>query len=145
MGGMDISIIQFIDKFAGKIMKLWNKFFKSKADVSAAEPTVEAIAVQPKTDSPKKPRKPRAPRKKKEEPVVNVVDFKFNHKNPREGTIVLDWNAEFVEVLKSHGYTGAEPEDIVNTWLSDVCNTIANSDEFANPSSSPSPLGRRQR
>ena len=62
-----------------------------------------------------------------------MLKFDFNAENPRLGSIELDWNDEFVELLKSHGYSGDTPEAIVDGWLTDVCKTIASSEEFASP------------
>lgn len=86
---------------------------------------------------PKKPRKPRAKKKKvappKEEPRVDVLKFDFDPANPRMGSIELDWNDSFVELLQKHGYSGATDEDIVDTWLNDVCrNIVANEYQGAN-------------
>jgi hypothetical protein len=79
---------------------------------------------------PKKPRKPRVKKEKvvapeKVEPKVDILKFEFDPANPRLGSIELDWNSEFVELLTSHGYIGNNEEEIVDKWLNDVCANIA--------------------
>jgi hypothetical protein len=76
---------------------------------------------------PKKPRKPKANKPKippKAEPKVDVLKFDFDPENPRLGSIELDWNTEFVELLTKHGYFGNTEEEVVDKWLNDVCRTI---------------------
>ena len=77
----------------------------------------------------KKPRKPRAKKEKivepAAEPKVDILKFEFDPANPRLGSIELDWNSEFVELLTSHGYVGNNEEEIVDKWLNDVCANIA--------------------
>jgi hypothetical protein len=89
--------------------------------VKAVEPT--PVATQTKV---KKPRKTKPKPKKAEavEPKVDILKFDFDPNNPRVGSIELDWNKEFIELLQSHGYQGATDEDIVDVWLNDVCKTI---------------------
>jgi hypothetical protein len=99
-------------------MSFWDIFKKKPA-----EPVTETA----------KEEKPKKPRKKKSGPQVKVLKFDFDASNPRLGSIELDWNDDFVELLKSHGYTGDSPEAIVDGWLTDVCKTIASSEEFASP------------
>jgi hypothetical protein len=119
-------------------MAFWN-FFKKATAEKAEDPqpstasTVEDIqaSTSSKAKKVRVSQKPKQPRKVKEQPEVKVVNFNFNSKNPREGAIELDWNDEFVVLLRAHGYQGEEPEDIVNAWLSDVCRTIASNEEFA--------------
>jgi hypothetical protein len=104
--------------------------FKKKVTDQVEEKIEETIA----EIKPKKLRKPRKPKVEKvevekeeppkAEPEVKVLKFDFDPANPRLGSIELDWNPEFVEMLKEHGYTGNAPEDIVDAWLMDVCKTI---------------------
>lgn len=95
-------------------------WFKKKEEMPSA-PVVQLE--QPK---PKKPRKPKVKKEKapKIEPKVEVLKFDFDPANPRLGSIELDWNKEFVELLVKHGYKGPTAEDIVDAWLNDVCKTI---------------------
>jgi hypothetical protein len=83
---------------------------------------------------PKAQRKPRTPKPKPEPavtvevsakpPEVKVLKFDFDPKDPKMGSIELDWNDEFVALLSQHGYQGATAEDKVDAWLNDVCRTI---------------------
>jgi hypothetical protein len=106
---------------------MFNWFNKKKKE----EPTVEATPViQEELPKPKKVRKPKPKVKKKiekAEPKVDILKFDFDPKDPRLGSIELDWNTEFVELLVNHGYVGNSEEDIVDKWLNDVCrNIVAN-------------------
>lgn len=82
------------------------------------------------TEKPVKPRKPRAKKVKPAEPVaqpapeVKVIKMDFDINNPRLGSMELDWNDQFIELLKQHGYQGATPEDLVDAWLNDICRNI---------------------
>lgn len=103
---------------------MFNWFSKKKE-----EPVVEAAPVVVEQPVPKKAKKPRVKKEKvvpppKQEPRVDVLKFDFDPKNPRIGSIELDWNSEFVELLTEHGYYGNTEEDIVDLWLNDVCKTI---------------------
>jgi hypothetical protein len=85
----------------------------------------EVVATPAKESKPKKPRKPRKPKvAKKQEPKVDIIKFDFDPQNPRLGSIELDWNDEFVELLVKHGYPGTVAEEVVDAWLNDVCRTI---------------------
>ena len=87
-------------------------------------------------EKPKKPRKPRAkkvapepvaePVVEKKAPHVAVTNLDFDPKNPRLGSLELDWNEEFIILLQDHGYTGGSAEEIVDAWLNDICRNILN-------------------
>ena len=84
------------------------------------EPVVEQSTVEePKVEAPKK-----------EEPRVSVVGFEFDPQNPSMGSMELDWNAEFIEMLRNSGYRGVNPEDIIDQWLNDVARNILRSNEI---------------
>lgn len=68
-------------------------------------------------------RKPKNP-KDSNEPWVNVVDTKFEEGNPKQGFMELEWNAAFIEFLKTHGYQGKTDEEIVDRWFTDLCKNI---------------------
>lgn len=98
-------------------------------DLFRRKPAVEQVPVvsEPK---PKPVRKPRV-KKPKPEPVpeapapeVKVLKMDFDINNPRMGSMELDWNDQFIELLKKHGYQGATPEDLVDAWLNDICRNI---------------------
>ena len=63
--------------------------------------------------------------KKSEEPMVKVLQVNVNPENPRNGFFELDWNDEFVNMLKQNGYTGASEEEIVDRWFQTICRNIA--------------------
>ena len=103
---------------------MFNWFNKKKE-----EPVVEVPVVVAEQPKPKKPRKPKVKKEKvvpppKEEPRVDVLKFEFDPANPKLGSIELDWNTEFVDLLTKHGYFGNTEEEIVDKWLNDVCRTI---------------------
>ena len=65
--------------------------------------------------------------KKSEEPMVKVLNLNVNPENPRNGFFELDWNDEFVNMLKQSGYQGASEEEIVDRWfqtLSILCQVL---------------------
>ena len=62
--------------------------------------------------------------KKSEEPIVKVLQVNVNPENPRNGFFELDWNDEFVNMLKQNGYAGASEEEIVDRWFQSLCKTI---------------------
>lgn len=82
----------------------------------------------------KKPRKPKAKKPAAVpvvetpvaavDPLVKVVKLDFDPANPRLGSLELDWNDEFIQLLAQHGYQGGKPEEIVDAWLNDICRTI---------------------
>ena len=61
-----------------------------------------------------------------EEPIVKVLNLNVNPENPRNGFFELDWNAEFVNMLKQSGYQGQTEEEIVDRWFQTLCRTIGN-------------------
>ena len=77
---------------------------------------------------PVKPRKPRAKKPKAEpvavEPEVKVVKMDFDPADPRQGSMELEWNDQFINMLRQHGYAGDSEEALVDAWLNDVCRNI---------------------
>ena len=63
---------------------------------------------------------------KSEEPWVKVLQVNVNPENPKNGFFELDWNDEFVNMLKQNSYTGASEEEIVDSWFQSLCRTIGN-------------------
>ena len=62
----------------------------------------------------------------KNEPWVTVINMDFaSGKSALEGSFELDWNEQFVEKLKSEGYTGPTPDNIVNQWFMEICRNVA--------------------
>lgn len=62
----------------------------------------------------------------KKEPWVGVIDTHVNKDNIRNGFFELDWNDEFVTLLKRDGYgtDGDNPEDIVDRWFRELCANV---------------------
>ena len=58
-----------------------------------------------------------------------MLGFDFDPQNPSMGSMELDWNAEFIQMLRNNGYRGASPEDLVDAWLNDVARNILRSNE----------------
>ena len=77
-----------------------------------------------KTTIKKKNLKDKKGKKKSEEPIVKVLNLNVNPENPRNGFFELDWNPEFVNMLKQSGYEGASEEEIVDRWFQTLCKTI---------------------
>jgi len=109
-------------------------WFKKK-EIKQQEVEIPAVLIsQDDQAKPKKLRKPRVKKEKippapKAEPKVDILKFDFDPADPKLGSIELDWNSEFVELLIKHGYIGNSEEEIVDRWLNDVCKNIA-SNEF---------------
>ena len=57
---------------------------------------------------------------KDKKPWVAVLDTQVNPENIKNGFFELDWNNEFIEQLIDAGYTGEEPEQIVDAWFRTV-------------------------
>ena len=74
----------------------------------------------------KKTIKKKATKGKSEKPWVKVLDMNVSPDNPRNGFFELDWNDEFVNNLKQHGYLGKTDEEIVDRWFQTLCKTIGN-------------------
>jgi len=123
-----------LDKLFGKSKN--NDAAASTVIVSAPTASTQTIA-EPK---PKKPRKPRVKKVKEPivethpqvEPEVRVLKFDFDPANPQVGSMELDWNAEFIEMLRQAGYRGVNPEALVDAWLNDVARNILASNQQQN-------------
>jgi len=63
---------------------------------------------------------------KSEKPWVKVLDMNVNPDNPKNGFFELDWNKEFVNMLKQNGYKGDSEEQIIDQWFQTLCRTIGN-------------------
>lgn len=63
-------------------------------------------------------------KKKNQEPMVKVLKVNVDKNNPRNGFFELDWNDEFVNMLKQNGYPGGSEEEIVDRWFQSLCKTI---------------------
>lgn len=62
----------------------------------------------------------------KSEPWVAFVDSGFNPDQGIDGVFFeLDWNPQWVEFLKLHGFVGHSEEQIVEDWFSEVCRSYS--------------------
>jgi len=61
----------------------------------------------------------------KGEAYVNVLEVKFDQKNPGDGYFDLEWNKIFVAKLQEAGYSGKDDEEIVDAWFTGLCRQIA--------------------
>jgi hypothetical protein len=57
-------------------------------------------------------------------PYVQVLKLEFDQSNPTKGSVELDWNIHFIELLKSHGYVGNSEEEIIDKWFTNLCRII---------------------
>jgi hypothetical protein len=64
------------------------------------------------------------------EPFFRVLTGEYRQTGPQEGTMVfeLDWNDEFVEELRSNGWAGYSPDQIVDKWFEDACKQMFDED-----------------
>jgi hypothetical protein len=106
---------------------------KSVAKSFSDESEDEEVVVHKKPE--KKPRKekvvksntaqltPKELANKKKEPWVDVIAFRVNKDNIRNGFYELDWNEHFVVKLKNegYGYDGDPDEEIVERWFREIC------------------------
>jgi hypothetical protein len=68
-----------------------------------------------------------------EKPWVKVINVHMaDPRDPSTGFFELDWNDKFVEMLYNSGYSGRNPEDVVDQWFNDLCRGII-TDEYGNP------------
>jgi len=86
------------------------------ATIKKAETTKTKKTVKPKAKAKAKA--------KSEKPWVKVLDMNVNPENPRNGFFELDWNDEFVNMLKQNGYEGQSDTEIVDRWFQTLCRTI---------------------
>jgi len=61
--------------------------------------------------------KEKAQATKDKKPWVAVLDTQVNPDNIKNGFFELDWNNEFIEQLIDAGYSGEQPEHIVDQWF----------------------------
>jgi hypothetical protein len=113
------------------------KFFKDITGVTAREEAAR-IAILEKEEKAARAAAKRKAKKEKEaeaklspkeiankrkEAWVDVIGFKVNKDNIRNGFYELDWNEYFITELKQEGYgfDGDPDEEIVARWFRDIC------------------------
>lgn len=59
------------------------------------------------------------------EPWVNMPDIKWDPADPSRSYFELDYNDHFVSFLRNNGYKGVSDDQIVESWLTEVCRAVA--------------------
>ena len=72
--------------------------------------------------------KEKAQATKDKKPWVAVLDTQVNPENIKNGFFELDWNNEFIEQLIDAGYTGEQPEHIVDQWFRTIATQMLEED-----------------
>lgn len=115
----------------GFFNKLLGKLTNNDANASAVITESAPLASTQTSTKLKKPRKLKTTIVKEPEtkiaesqPEVRVLKFDFDPANPQVGSMELDWNAEFIEMLRQAGYRGVNPEALVDAWLNDIARNI---------------------
>lgn len=58
----------------------------------------------------------------KHEPWIRIVDSGFDPSQGIDGVFFeFDWNQQWIELLRTHGYAGHTDEQVIDEWFSDVC------------------------
>lgn len=60
-----------------------------------------------------------------EEPWVAMPNISWDPSDPTKSFFELDYNTFFVDYLRSNGYEGPGDEQIVEAWLTDICQAVA--------------------
>jgi len=66
----------------------------------------------------------------KGEPFVKVLDINYDKSNPGDGYFELEWNNIFVKKLLDAGYSGANENEIVDSWFTGLCRQISEDPGF---------------
>ena len=72
--------------------------------------------------------KEKAQATKDKKPWVAVLDTQVNPENVKNGFFELDWNNEFIEQLIDAGYSGEQPEHIVDQWFRTIATQMLEED-----------------
>lgn len=59
------------------------------------------------------------------EPWVNMPDIKWDPSDPSRSYFELDYNEHFVTFLRNNGYKGVSDDQVVESWLTEVCRAVA--------------------
>ena len=121
--------------FIKKVFSGDNPHTKHQQEVQAAIKAKQKAKAKPKAKAKVKPdvivtKAPLTDKEKatlKKEPWVDVIGFKVNPENVRNGFFEIDWNDYWIEKLKQEGYGfDGDPEDeIVGRWYRDICYNAA--------------------
>lgn len=125
-----------LDKIFGKFKNEINKTANASAVITESAPSAVTKINEPKSKKTRKSREKKIvdeTKKPQATPEVRVLKFDFDPSNPQVGSMELDWNAEFIEMLRQAGYRGVNPEALVDAWLNDVArNILASSPQPSN-------------
>jgi len=120
------------ENFIKKVFGSENPQTKHQQEVQSAIKAKQKAKAKPKA-KPKDKIIEKAPLTDKEkatlkhEPWVDVIGFKVNPNNIRNGFFEIDWNDYWIEKLKQEGYgfDGDPEEEIVGRWYRDICMNAA--------------------
>lgn len=121
------------ENFIKKVFGGENPQTAHQQEVQAAIKAKQKAKAKPKAKAKAKVTVEKAPLTEKEkatlkhEPWVDVIGFKVNPNNIRNGFFELDWNDHWIEKLKQEGYgfDGDPEEEIVGRWYRDICMNAA--------------------
>lgn len=121
--------------------KIIKKLFGDRNDAALLQQQLkDAQLVKQQSTKPRKVKKPKVKEEVVQEPLtakeiatlrkepwVDVIGFKVNKQNVRNGFFELDWNEYWVEKLKQdgYGYEGDPEDEIVGRWYRDICYNAA--------------------
>jgi hypothetical protein len=61
----------------------------------------------------------------KGEPYINIIEMEMEPDGGATiGSMTMDWNVKFIELLQKEGYVGVSDEDAVDQWFRDVCRHV---------------------
>jgi hypothetical protein len=111
-------------------MSFFDRLFGSRKELKIPEQPMFTSTTVTETKI-SKPRKPRAKKPQPEpvvekpvQPEVKVIKMDFDPTDPRQGSMELEWNDQFIQLLRQHGYTGDSEEALIDAWLNDICRNI---------------------
>jgi|TARA_B110000914_G_C15339790_1_gene388686 hypothetical protein len=106
-------------------MKAMDKIKKTLGMKTDAE---KALILSPEEQRRAILEKEKAQATKDKKPWVAVLDTQVNPDNIKNGFFELDWNNEFIEQLIDAGYSGEEPEHIVDAWFRTIATQMLEED-----------------
>lgn len=57
-------------------------------------------------------------------PYIHIVSLDLDPKDPNIGSVELDWNPLFINLLVQMGYRGHSDEQLVDQWFQNMCRNI---------------------
>ncbi len=108
----------------------YNKAFikKLRQDGYVGESDAEVITAWEKGEAEKKLEAANKVEREKKmaslEPWIEVVSDHYDHEQ-QQVAIKLDWNPAFIKMLRQHGFTGRDEQELVDRWFKSVSDSIA--------------------